>query len=78
MTLPLQPENKAQEDFLDEYARRTLVEWAARDLVFDDLDLDKEPAMLVAFAAEKGWLSKREPRSITAKGYSIAAAYLRR
>lgn len=78
MTLPLKAENKAQEDFLDEYARRNLVEWAARELVFDDLDLDEEPAMLVSFATEKGWLSKREPRSITAKGYSTAAAYLRR
>ena len=71
-------ESKAQDDFLNDYARTRLIEWCAQELLEGKLDLTSQPPLLVEAALEKGWLTKREPRSLTAKGYTTAAAFLRR
>lgn len=71
-------ENKAQDDFLNEYARTRLIEWCAQELLEGKLDLTNQPSILIEAALEKGWLTKREPRALTAKGYTTAAAFLRR
>jgi hypothetical protein len=70
-------ESKAQDDFLNEYARTRLIEWCAQELLEGKLDLTSQPPLLIEAALEKGWLTKREPRSLTAKGYTTAAAFLR-
>ena len=77
----MQGENKAQEDFLTEYARSVLVNWcAAEALGYETIGgtVDQAPEKLVALALEKGWITRRTPHKITAKGYSVAAAFLRR
>jgi hypothetical protein len=78
----VQGENKAQEEFLTEYARSVLVSWCAHEALPDTAviggGVDNAHPVLLAMALEKGWVTKREPHRITAKGYSVAAAFLRR
>lgn len=75
---------KAEQDFIDEYARKLLVDWAKQTLAFgqinDPTEGDKKKGLMVYFeyAIDKGWVGKSEPRRVTAKGFSTAAAFLRR
>ncbi|NDJ14092.1 MAG: hypothetical protein EBY17_23345 [Acidobacteriia bacterium] len=68
--------NTAQEDFFVEYTRSKLVEWCAQECLTGKAGL--EDPKLIQMALEKGWLTKRQPHTITAKGYGVAAAFLRR
>lgn len=78
----MQGENKAQDEFLIEYARSVLVNWCALEALGSETliggTVDQAPEKLLAIALEKGWVTKRTPHRITAKGYSVAAAFLRR
>ena len=92
---------KAEENFIDQYTRTLLVQWAnysvtsglppenetgARlDLGMVDTTAPQQPrgflrtpSIYVLHAQEKGWLSKKEPLTVLAKGYDTAAAFLRR
>ena len=72
-------ENKSSEDFLAEYTRVKLVEWCAAEILGDGpFDLSQTHPKLVQVALEIGWITKRTPHAITAKGYSVAASFLRR
>lgn len=72
--------NKAELDFVNEFARRLLVDWANTCIQVGQLpdSFDKPSNVYVEHAIEKGWISKTTPRKLTAKGYSTAASYLRR
>lgn len=70
--------NTAQEDFFVEYTRARLVEWCAQECLAGKASLEDQHTNLIQMALEKGWLTKRQPHAITAKGYGVAAAFLRR
>ena len=72
-------ENKSQLDFLEEYTRTKLVDWCAVEVLGGEpVNFEALPSKLVQLALEKAWISKRTPHTITAKGYYVAAAFLRR
>lgn len=73
---------KAEENFIDQYTRSLLVRWG------DALIRSTTPAMhpviggadepYTQHAINKGWVTKREPRRLTSKGWSTAASFLKR
>jgi len=70
---------KGELAFIDQYTRKLLVKWADICIVKGDLTSAGEtPAVYLEHALEKGWLTKRTPRTLTAKGWSTAAAFLKR
>jgi hypothetical protein len=72
---------EAEKDFLDEYTRRLLLKWADRTLRTGNLgDVGEEAANepYFSYAIDKGWIGKASPRRLTAKGFSVAASFLRR
>jgi hypothetical protein len=66
-----------ERDFILEYTRSQLVKWA-NHLVTEGCLPDKVPSLYLEVALSKGWLTKKEPRRLTAKGFKAAAAFLRR
>jgi hypothetical protein len=70
--------NKSQEDFIAEYTRTLLVQWAHETLTSESPDLKGVSQIYIDKAQEKGWLSKKEPLRVSASGFSTAASYLRR
>jgi hypothetical protein len=70
----------AQEDFIEEKARELLVSWAEHQVRLGTLNqavLLVEPYLSAAVG--KGWISvKGGTPKVLAKGFSAAAAYLRR
>ena len=70
----------AQEDFIEEKARELLVSWAEHQVRLGSLNqavLLVEPYLSAAVG--KGWVSvKGGAPKVLAKGFSAAAAYLRR
>ena len=80
---------KAEEDFIEQFARTLLVQWCAQTLSssggihdFQDGGGYTVPAttakLCMDLAQEKGWVGKSEPKKVLAKGFSTAAAFLRR
>ena len=75
---------KAEEAFIDQYTRKLMVEWAKQSLAFGSVnepttaDLTSGMMVYFDFALSKGWLSKREPHRLTAKGFGVAASFLKR
>jgi len=70
---------EAEKDFMDEYARSLLVRWADRTLRTGNVgDVGEEDEPYFSYAIDKGWLGKAAPRKVTAKGFSVAASFLRR
>ena len=79
------PRSKAEEKFIDQYARKLTVEWAKQTLGFGSIneptkqDLHNPLLMeCMAHAENKKWVSKSEPRKLISAGFSTAAAYLKR
>jgi hypothetical protein len=73
------PMTEAEKDFLDEYTRRLLVRWADRSLRTGSVgDIQEEDEPYFSYAIDKGWIGKASPRRLTAKGFSVAASFLRR
>lgn len=70
----------AQEDFIEEKTRELLVSWAEHQVRLGSLNqavLLVEPYL--SAAVRKGWVSvKGDAPKVLAKGFSAAAAYLRR
>jgi hypothetical protein len=76
---PLDGKTKGEQDFLKEYTRTRLVMWCAREMRGKDPFMPEEDRVSVfADVAEaNGWVRK-DRAGVTSKGYSVAAAYLRR
>jgi len=84
--------NQAAQEFINEYTRQLLVGWADHCLRHGSLPQENSllpqhaamakdlsaHAIYVAYAQEKGWLSKKDPMTVLAAGYKSAGAYLRR
>lgn len=73
----------SESDFIEEKARELLVGWADHQIRFDNLSSPPETLLLVepylSAAVGKGWVSvKGDAPKVLAKGFSAAAAYLRR
>lgn len=75
-----------EQEYIVEQTRAHLVGWADWCVrggeLHDVLAEDAIPTGWVepyrSTAVEKGWLTKSEPRRLTAKGFKAAAAFLRR
>jgi hypothetical protein len=77
---------KAKQDFTDQYTRKLLVDWAHHEVAAGH-PVEAQPCspspcaygqvIYVEYAIEKGWLVKDGSR-VSAKGFAIAAAFLRR
>ena len=78
------PRTKAEQNFIDQYARKLTVEWAKQTLAFGAINeptpADIKGGMMLYFdhAIEKGWVSKKAPYKLLSKGFSTAAAFLKR
>jgi hypothetical protein len=74
------PRTKGELAFIDQYTRKLLVDWANVCIQRGDLpdSFETSSNVYVEHALEKGWLTKRTPRALTAKGWSTAAAFLKR
>jgi hypothetical protein len=77
---------KAKQDFIDQYTRKLLVDWAHHEaaagaLVELEACSPKQCAygyrVYVAHAVGRGWLVKDGSR-VSAKGFAVAASFLRR
>lgn len=74
------PRSKAEESFIDQYTRSLTVEWADHMARYPDGMPLWERVAPVYFdhALAKGWITKREPHRLTAKGFQVAASFLKR
>tara|TARA_B100001094_G_scaffold282235_1_gene294213 strand:+ start:4023 stop:4310 length:288 start_codon:yes stop_codon:yes gene_type:complete len=75
---------KAEENFIDQYTRKLLVDWAYTQTVrpmdedpLKSMHLHGRPVFL-EHALARGWLTKRTPHRLTAKGFSVATSFLKR
>lgn len=71
---------KSEEAFIDQYTRKLTVEWAHHMVQYPG-GSDPLKGVDVAYqshALKKGWLTKREPHTLTAKGFGVAASFLKR
>ena len=72
--------SKGEQSFIDQYSRKLMVQWACQTVESGQIGeavWAVEEACL-EHALSKGWLTKREPRRVTAKGFEVAASFLRR
>lgn len=72
--------SKGEQSFIDQYSRKLMVQWACQTVESGQIGLSTsavEEACL-EHALSRGWLTKREPRRVTAKGFEVAASFLRR
>ena len=76
--------SKGEQAFIDQYTRKMMVAWAKQSIAFGELNepipADIKGGMMVYFdhALAKGWITKREPHRLTAKGFQVAASFLKR
>tara|TARA_Y100000310_G_scaffold321160_1_gene378446 strand:- start:219 stop:425 length:207 start_codon:yes stop_codon:yes gene_type:complete len=66
---------KGEEAFIDQYTRKLLVGWA--DLGVQGEAIPNRPCHYFNHARKKGWVSKKS-HTLTAKGYQVAASFLKR
>ena len=80
---------QSEEDFIEQYARVLLVQWclstidagyivSASSLGNGEHATVKITNLCVEHAVTKGWVGKSEPKKVLAKGFSTAAAFLKR
>lgn len=75
---------KAEVEFINQYTRQLMVEWAALCIAKGNLPEEvfaperAEVNPYVAWAHQKEWITKRAPRKLTAAGFAVATAFLRR
>jgi hypothetical protein len=72
--------SKAEESFIDQFTRSLTVGWADHMVRFPGgpSPLKGVDPVYVEHALAKGWLTKRTPYKLTAKGFQVAAAFLKR
>ena len=68
--------------FIDQFTRKLMVTWGGHCVAFGSLTNLDPPNKLteacLTHALSKGWLTKREPRRLTAKGWTVAVSFLKR
>jgi hypothetical protein len=72
--------SKGEQNFIDQMTRKLLVGWA-HHLVQHPEGTVPLKGIAIAYqshALSKGWLTKREPHRLTAKGFGVAASFLKR
>lgn len=76
----MEKRTSAEVDFIEETARQMLAEdWARHQVVHGSLDGVSLQQPFCDAAVEKGWVSlKGQHPKVLAKGFSAAAAFLRR
>ena len=71
---------KGEQEFIDQYTRSLTVNWADQCIrgggIPDVPGIRDTPYW--EYASLKGWITKAEPRRLTATGLRTAAAFLRR
>ena len=74
------PRTNAEINFIDQHTRKLLVGWADHMVAFPEgsVPLDGVTSAYVEHALAKGWLTKRAPHRLTAKGFQVAASFLKR
>jgi len=72
--------SKGEEAFIDQKTRSLTVEWADHMVRCPGGVPLWERVAPVYFdhALAKGWITKREPHRLTAKGFQVAASFLKR
>ena len=72
--------SKAEEAFIDQMTRKLLVGWAHHMVMHPEgaVPLQGVAIAYQSHALTKGWLTKREPHRLTAKGFGVAASFLKR
>ena len=75
------PFTKTQQDFIAQYARKLLVEWCLYQLRFGNMPTVPSNSgrrdVYLDHAESKGWVNKAGSK-VLSKGFSTAAAFLRR
>jgi hypothetical protein len=80
---------QAEEDFIEQFARVLLVQWCIDSISMGHLQTDdsivgdyritpKIQELCLEHAVAKGWIGKTTPKKVLAKGFSTAAAFLKR
>lgn len=79
---------KGEEDFIEEYARKLLIEWCVQTIATGSIGDSgyaggyrvPEPisTLCITLAQQKGWIGKTDSPKVLAKGFATAAAFLRR
>lgn len=78
--------------FIDQMTRKLLVQWADHEVVCSEAPIRvvssiagqrravvySAPNVYVEHALSKGWITKRAPHRLTAKGFTAAASFLKR
>jgi hypothetical protein len=66
--------------FIDQFSRKIMVELADVSVRFPDspLPIGEVHPVYLGFIEEKGWITKREPKKLSAKGWQIATSFLSR
>ena len=72
--------SKGELAFIDQYTRSLTVGWADHMIRHPEGSILSETVapVYVEHALVKGWLTKRLPHRLTAKGFQVAAAFLKR
>ncbi|MBQ73221.1 MAG: hypothetical protein CMJ67_09995 [Planctomycetaceae bacterium] len=72
--------SKGEENFIDQMTRKLLVLWADHQVRYPEGGAvpSDTPIPYQDHALKKGWLTKREPHRLTAKGFQVAASFLKR
>jgi len=72
--------SKGEQNFIEQMSRKLLVGWAHHMVQHPDgvVPLKDVAIAYQSHALSKGWLTKREPHRLTAKGFQTAASFLKR
>jgi hypothetical protein len=71
--------SKGEQNFIDQMSRKLLVMWADHLIRYPEGTIPGDtPMPYMMHALKKGWLTKREPHRLTAKGFQTAASFLKR
>lgn len=76
----MEERSKGEMAFIDQMTRKLLVGWAHHMVQHPEgsLPLNNVAIPYQSHALKKGWLTKREPHKLTAKGFQTAASFLKR
>jgi hypothetical protein len=74
--------NQNELAFINWFTRQKMVKWAdvcaqAGELPAEQFKLDSKN-IYVQHAFKKGWLTKREPRRLTAAGWKVSTSFLKK
>jgi hypothetical protein len=70
--------NAAESTFVDQFVRRLLVGWAEHAIVHGSIPVvEHSHVQFLTYASDKGWITKREPKTLTAKGWNTAASFMK-